>query len=125
MALNNAQTRRAATALAKLTLGALVINALAYASKFVLLGQFDREIGIVVGCLIVASMLVTTGWRWTPAAAAVLTGTILIGNPWLLHNLGQPVTSGFFWAANTQVICSVLTVVAGIGATLQHYHKKH
>jgi hypothetical protein len=125
MALNKVQAHGVLTTFTKLMLSALVINALAYASEFVLLGQLDREIGIVVGCLLVASVLVATGWRWTPAVGALIAGGILMGNPWLLHNLGHPVTSGFFLAALTQGICSVLVVAAGMGATLQNYHKKN
>ena len=41
------QTRRSLTTLTKLTFAALVINTLAYASEFILLGQLDREISIV------------------------------------------------------------------------------
>ena len=117
---NGPQTRRSHPALAKLTLAALVFTTLAYASEFALLG-LDREIGIVIGCLGVASVLVTTGWRWTPALGALLTGSVLLGNPWLLHNLSLPVTSAFFLAAAAQVLCSLVVVVAGTGATLQSY----
>ena len=117
---NRSQTRRSYTALTKLTLAALVLTTLAYASEFVLLG-LDREIGVVVGCLAVASVLVATGWRWTPALGALLAGGILMGNPWLLHNLSLPITSGFFLAAATQVVCSSIVVVAGVEATVQNY----
>ncbi len=63
---NTSQMLRLRTPLTKLPLAALVLTTLAYASEFVLL-RFDREIGLVVGCLTVASILVATGWRWTPA----------------------------------------------------------
>lgn len=108
------------TALTKLTLAALVLTTLAYASEFILLG-FDREIGIVVGCLAVASVLVATGWRWTLVVGALLVGGVLMGNPWLLRNLSLPATSGFFLSAATQVVCSLVVVVAGVGATFQDY----
>ncbi len=47
-----------------------------------------------------------------------------MGNPWLLHNLSLPVTSGFFLAAATQVVCSLIAVVAGLSATLRNYRPK-
>ncbi len=108
------RTRRFHTVLTKLTLAALVFTTLAYASEFSLLG-LDREIGIVVGCLALASVLVATGWRWTPVVGTLLAGGILIGNPWLLRNLSLPVTSGFFSAA-TQVVCRLVVVGTGVGA---------
>lgn len=117
---NKMRTRRPYTALTKLTLSALVLTTLAYASEFVLLG-FDREIGIVVGCSAVASVLVATNWRWTPVVGALLVGGVLMGNPWLLRNLSLPFTSGFFLAAATQVVCSLIVVGAGVGATFQNY----
>jgi hypothetical protein len=115
------QTRRSLTTLTKLTFAVLVINTLAYASEFILLGQLDREISIVVAVLLAGSILVSTGWRWTPALAALLAGGIMLGNPFLLHNLSLPVTSGFFLAAATQGVCSLIILVAGITATIQNY----
>lgn len=121
MIFDSLQTRRFYTSLTKLTLATLVLTTLAYASEFLLLGQLDREIAIVVGCLTSASVLVATGWRWTPALGALLAGGILMGNPWLRHNLSLPVTSGFYWAAAIQAACSFLVVVAGVGAVVQNY----
>jgi hypothetical protein len=121
MVTNWLQARRPYTTLTKLTLVVLVINALAYAAEFNLIGQLDREVAIVVSLLLVAGGLVATGWRWAPAFGALLAGGILLGNPYLLHNLSLPVTNGFFLAAVTQVISGLFVVVAGIGATIQNY----
>lgn len=117
---DTSQTPRLHTPLTKLVLAALVLTTLAYASEFVLVG-FDREIGTVVSCLVVASILIATGWRWTSALGVLLVVGILAGNPWLLHNLSLPITSGFFLAAATQVVCSLIVVVTGIGASFQNY----
>ena len=109
--------------LTKVTLIALVINTLAYAAELPMLGHIDREVSIVVALLALVCGLVATGWRWTPALAALLAGGILYGNPFLFYNLGQPVTSSFFLAAVTQVVSGVIVVLAGVAATLQNYRR--
>lgn len=120
MSKSHAHTRRPYTALTKVVLTGLVLATLAYASEFLFLG-FDREIGIVVGCLTVASVLVATGWRWTPVVGALVAGGILLGNPWLQINLSRPPTSGFFLAAAAQVAFSLIAVGVGLGAAVQNY----
>jgi hypothetical protein len=112
------------THLTKLTLTALTVLTLAYASEFFLIGQLDLEVGIVVAVLTVGAFLVASGWRWTPALGALLAGGILFGNPFLLHNLSLPVTSGFFLAAATQAVSSIVIMVADVGATIQNYKRK-
>lgn len=109
--------------LSRITLIALVINTLAYAVELPMLGQLDREVSIVVGLLALVCGLIATGWRWTPALGACLAGGILFGNPFLLYNLSQPITSGFFLAAATQVTSAVVVVLAGIAATVQNYRR--
>jgi hypothetical protein len=117
------QGGRRLSALTKVTLVALVINTLAFASEFFLIGHLDREVSIVVGILLVVSGLVATGWRWTPALGALVAGGILIGNPFLVYNLSQPISNGFFLAALVEAISGIVIVVAGIGATAQNYWK--
>jgi hypothetical protein len=109
--------------LTRLTLFALLVNALAFASEFVMIGQIDFEIAIVVGCLAIGCLLIATGWRWTPAIGAFLAGAILIGNPFLVYNLSQPFPSGFLLAAVTQALSAMVVVVAGLGAVFQNYRK--
>jgi type IV secretory pathway TrbD component len=119
---NNVQAQRPFSPLTMLTLVALVINTVAYASEFMWLG-LDREISIIVGLLTVACLLVVTRWRWTPVIAVLLVGGILLGNPFLLRNLSLPMNSGFFLAALTQVVSGIVVVLAGIGTLLQNYRK--
>jgi hypothetical protein len=119
------QGDRPLSRLVQVTLVALVVNALAYASEFQLIGQLDREVSIVVALLVVASVLVATGWRWAPALGALLAGGILIGNPFLFFNLSQPITSGFFLAALVQTISGLVVVITGIAATVQNYRQPH
>lgn len=121
MVSNSLQEERSLPIFTKVTLVTLVVNALAYASEFHLLRELDREVGIAVGLLVIASALVGTGWRWTPLLGALLAGGLLIGNPDLLYNLSQPVTSGFFLAASVQAISGVVVVIAGIIATVRNY----
>jgi hypothetical protein len=123
MVLNRLHARTPYTTLTKLTLMAMVVNTLAYASELIKLG-LDREVSTVVGLLIIVSGLVAMGWRWTPAFAALLAGGIVLGNPFLLYNLSQPMTSSFFLAALVQVVSAIVVVVAGIGATVQNYRKR-
>src|SRR5215216_6818575 len=113
------------TTLTKLTVIGLVCNALAYASELIWLGQLDREVSIVVACLIVGAVLVATGWRWTPLVGVVLAGGLFFGNPFLLYNLSQPMTNPFFFSAVAEVISGLLVVVAGVGAVVQNYRKTH
>lgn len=124
MVSNSLHKERSLPVFAKATLVALVVNALAYASEFHLIRQLDREIAIAVGLLVTASALVGTGWRWTPLLGALLAGGLLIGNPFLLYNLSQPMTSGFFLAALVQTISGVVVVIAGVVATVQNYWQR-
>jgi hypothetical protein len=72
------------TLLTRVTLGALIVNALAYGSDLLRLGLFDPEVSTIVALLLVASALVATGWRWTPLLGGLLAGAIILGNPFLL-----------------------------------------
>jgi hypothetical protein len=124
MVSNSLQKERSLPVLVKVTLVAQVINALAYASEFHLIRQLDREIAIAVALLVIASALVATGWRWTPLLSVLMAGGLLIGNPFLLYSLSQPVTSGFFLAALVQAISGVVVVIAGIVATVRNYRQR-
>ncbi len=123
MTTHNLPIHHAYTTLTKVTLIGLVGNALAYASELLWLGDFDREITIVVACLLAGAGLVATGWRWTPLVGVLLAGFLFFGNPFLLFNLSQPLTNPFFFSAVAQVITGVLVVVAGAAAMVQNYRK--
>ncbi len=111
-------TPRPLSALDKLTVAALLVTALAYASELLSLG-FDREVSIVVACLVVAAGLAATGWMLTPALGGLLAGAILVMNPFLAFNLSNPANVAFFSAAVVQVAASLVALVAGIGASVQ------
>ncbi len=109
--------------LTRLTLVAVIGTALAYASEFLMLG-FDLQIGVVVGCLVLAAALVASGWRGAPIVAAIVVLGIMMGNPYLQFNLSRPFPSAFFLAAFSQVLCSSVVLLAGLGATLLNYLPK-
>jgi hypothetical protein len=125
MTRHNLHVRRSYTTLTKLTIIGLVCNALAFASELIWLGDLDREVSIVVACLLGGAVLVATGWRWAPLIGVVLAGGLFFGNPFLLYNLSQPITNPFFFSAAAEVISGLLVVVAGIGALVQNYRKTH
>jgi hypothetical protein len=66
MSSKSVSSRRPLTLLTKVTMGALFVNALAYASELIRLGPFDPEVSTVVALLLVATAAVAAGWRWTP-----------------------------------------------------------
>ena len=121
MTIHKLHVRQSYTTLTKLTMIGLVCTALAFASELIWLGDLDREISIVVACLVAGAALLATGWRWTPLVGVVLAGGLFFGNPFLLYNLSQPITNPFFFSALAEVIGGVLVVVAGVGALLQNY----
>lgn len=121
MSSTSLRARRPLTPLTKVTLGASLVNALAYGSEFFLLGQIDREVSIIVACLLVASALVATGWRWTPVLGGLLADAIIVGNPFLLINLSDPSAVGFFGATVAEVVSGLTALLAGVAATIQNY----
>lgn len=122
MSFTSLRSQRPLTPLTKVTLGASLVNALAYGSELFSLG-IDREVGIVVACLLVASALVATGWRWTPLLGGLLAGAIIVGNPFLLINLFDPSAVGFFAATVMEVVSGLTALLAGIAATIQNYYR--
>jgi hypothetical protein len=125
MTTHKLQMHRPYPTLTKLTIIGLVGNGLAFASELIWLGHLDREVSIVVACLIAGSLLVATGWRWTPLVGVVLAGGLFFCNPFLLYNLSQPMTNAFFFSAVAEVISGLLVVVAGVGATVQNYWQNY
>lgn len=119
----NFRPRKPYSTLTRMTGVTLGLTALAYASELFVLG-LDLEISIVVGCLVLACLLVWWGWRWAPALGAVMALGIMLNNPWLAYNLTRPLTNVFFWAAAAQVGLSLITLGAGLGATVQAYWPK-
>ncbi len=121
MSVRTTPLRRPLPPLTKLTLAALFGSILAFSFEFILLGQLDQEIAIVIAFVLVGCALVATGWRWAPLFGALLIGAITVNNPYLLYNLSHPANFGFFAATVVNVACSLTAFAGGIGATVQNY----
>jgi hypothetical protein len=124
MSSKSSRSRRPLTLLTRVTLGALLVNALAYGSELLRLGPFDPEVSTVVVLLLLASALVATGWRWTPLLGGLLAGAIIAGNPFLLTNLSDPSAVLFFAATVVEVASGLTALLAGIAATFQNYRAR-
>ena len=120
---------RARSALTKVTLAALLGNALAYTAYQLssLLSSQGFVPAFFGGCIpaFLAAGLVATRWRWTPAVGAALvliTSTIFFSQPLLQYHLTHPgYNPAYFMAGVVIQACALIAVVAGLSATLQNY----
>lgn len=120
---------RALSALTKVTLAALLGNALAYTAFQLFALLLSRVflpmffIGSILA--VVAAGLVATRWRWTPALGAALvlmTSTIFFSVPTIQYYFTHPGNGpAYFIAGVASQACALIAVVAGFGATLQNY----
>ena len=122
-------SHRALSALARVTLAALLLNALAYTayqlfalllSKMFLPAYFVGSIPAVL-----AAGLVATRWRWTPAVGAALvliTSSIFFSVPTIQYYFTHPGNGPAYFIAGVAIqACALIAVVVGLGATLQNY----
>lgn len=107
--------------LRKITIAALVLNALLCVWEIANGAPQDIYLPHVIVSLVIA-VVVALRWRWTPALGALLLGLQIIeGVIFLQDMLTNPSSvSDFIFAASFFVI-SILGFVAGIGATIQNY----
>jgi plastocyanin len=121
---------RALSALAKVTLLALLGTALANTAYIVLFAVllhhfFLPAVLIVSIAPILAAGLVATRWRWTPALGAILVlliSTLFFSQPLLQYYLTHPAyRPAFFFTGVLILACAFVAVVAGLSATLQNY----
>ena len=124
MSTKSLPSQRYLTLLARITLVALFVNALAYGSELIRLGPFDPEVSIIVVLLLGASGLVALGWRWTPLLGGLLAGAIILGNPFLITNLFDPSAGLFFVATVVEVASGLTAFLAGLAATIQNYRTR-
>jgi plastocyanin len=76
--------------------------------------------GFVLLALIIAAA-VAVGWRWAPLLGALWSMLLLAAfGPFMLYDLTHPAVFDHFALAVPVIACLVATVVAGIGATVQH-----
>ncbi len=122
MSARTIQARYPLPPLSKLVLAAVVMTALVEGVVLLLIGQFDVEVSYGLGFLLVAGALVATGWRWTPAAAALLVGIpVVFGLPFLLDHLAHPGVFGLFATTVVHLACTLAALVGGIATTIQNY----
>jgi plastocyanin len=123
---------RARSALTKVTLAALLGNALAYTAYqlFSLLSSQGFVPAFFVGSIpaVLAAGLVATRWRWTPAVGAALvliTSTIFFSQPLLQYHLTHPGYNPAYFIAGVVIqACALIAVVTGLSATLQNYRTR-
>jgi plastocyanin len=123
---------RALSALTKVTLAALLGNAVAYTAfqLFSLLFSqgFVPQFFAVSIPAVFAAGLVATRWRWTPALGAALvliTSTIFFLNHQSQYYLTHPgCNPAYFIAGVLSQACALIAVVAGLSATLQNYRTR-
>jgi len=114
--------RQPVPALTKLVLSALLLSILAQAALLLMIGQFDPQVSLGIGFLVVAAALVLTPWRWAPAVAAVLVAIPVVGGlPYVLDHLAHPAAFGFFASTIVNLTCALAAAIGGIGATVQNY----
>ena len=76
--------------------------------------------GFVLLALIIAAA-VAIGWRWAPLLGALWSILLLAAfGPFMIYDLTHPAVFDHFALAVPVVACLLATVVAGIGATVQH-----
>ena len=123
---------RALSALTKVTLAALLGNALAYTAYQLSSVLFSQGFvpAFFVGSIpaVLAAGLVATRWRWTPAVGAALvliTSTIFFSQPLLQYHLTHPGYNPAYFLAGVLILaCALIAVVAGFSATLQNYRAR-
>lgn len=121
---------RALSALARVTLVALLGTALAntaYIALFAVLLHHFFLPNALIACLtpVLGAGLLATRWRWTPALGALLVlliTTLFFSQPLLQYYLTHPAyRPAFFFTSVLILACAFVAVVAGLSATLQNY----
>jgi plastocyanin len=123
---------RALSALAKVTIAALLLNALAYTAYqlFALLLSQVFVPTYFIGSIpaVLAAGLVATRWRWTlawGAATVLITSTIFLSVPIIQYYFTHPGNNpAYFIAGVLSLACALIAVVAGLSATLQNYRTR-
>jgi plastocyanin len=123
------RARRPLAALSKLTVAALLINALVYLVLAVTTGP-QPIILVHIGIGLIAATIVATGFRWSPALGALLSGLLLVeASFFLTDKLTQPDSTFAFALTATLFAALLVGLVAGSGATVQnfrgHLHDRH
>ncbi len=121
------------SALAKVTLVALLGNALTYTGYIVLFALLLHHVFLPAFFIasipaVLAAGLVATRWRWIPAVGAALVliiSTIFFSVPTIQYYLTHPAYRPVFFFASVLILASgFIAIVAGFSATLQNYRTR-
>lgn len=104
-----------------ITIAALVLNTLVFTTDLITSGPTDLNLGHIIPTLVFAG-LVSIRRRWTPALGALLGALWLLDAAIFLTNLlVQPDSTATFAFAALFFATSLVALVAGVAATVQHY----
>jgi hypothetical protein len=123
---------RALSTLTRVTIVALLVNALAYTAYQLssILSSQGFVPAFFIGSIpaLLAAGLVATRWRWTPAVGAaivLITSTIFASVPLLQYHLTHPGYNPAYFIAGVLIQASAfIAVVTGISAMLQNYRTR-
>jgi plastocyanin len=103
-----------------ITIAALVLNALVFTSDLIASGPNSLNLGHIIPSLVFAG-LVSIRRRWTTALGALLGALLLVDAAVFLTNLlTRPDSAASFAFAALFFASSLIALVAGVAATLQH-----
>jgi plastocyanin len=104
-----------------ITVAAVAINALTFLLDMLMVGPNEINITHLIGELVFAGV-VALRFRWAPALGALLGALLLIeGYIFISRELTEPASAANFAFAAIFFATSAVTLVAGIGATVQNY----
>jgi uncharacterized cupredoxin-like copper-binding protein len=92
--------------------------------QVVIVGQFFPPLALVFGlpALVIVVLLLTTRWRWAPLLAVLYWPLLLAGNVrHIPYDLAHPEFFHPFALTVLVLVLAAVGMVAGIGATIQHY----
>jgi plastocyanin len=108
-----------------ITVGSLVGIAIGFWVLQITIGVTVLPIVILAVVSIIMAALVSTGVRWMPAMAALYGVGMWIGGPtsqpYSLYHLTHPQEGGPFIASVLVYVLAIVTIVAGIVATMENY----
>lgn len=117
--------RQPLATLGQLTVGALVGSAVLCGGLTLLIGADGIGLLVVAAVLLLGTVLVATGIRWTPLLGTLLGAGLLIvffNVPYVPYHLANPREEfGFFVVIVLIMACLIVALGSGIGAAVQNY----
>lgn len=119
-------SRQPLATLGKLTVAALLGEALTYFLLLLAIGTFILPLLIVALALLVVAGIVVTGIRWTPLFGALAgLGTMIGGifsQQYFVYHLTHPAEGGPFIVCLLICVFALVAICTGISATVQNYN---